>query len=46
MIRVLVILVALIIIAVLLVKTSIKIEDTIITQEEIDVSLGIKDPFV
>ena len=45
MIRVLAILVGLIIISVLLVRISIKMEDPIITQEEIDVSLGIEDPF-
>jgi len=43
MIKVLAILIGLIIIAILVVKTSIKIE---FSQEEIDKSIGIEDPFI
>ena len=43
MIKTLAILIGLIIVAILVVKTSIKIE---FSQEEIDKSIGIEDPFI
>ncbi len=46
MIKVLAILIGLLLASILLVRSYYKVEDIEFSQEEIDISLGIEDPFI